>query len=144
MMMEMKEEILQEIKALGFEPIEIQDIGYLFECGDAHILYIPSEDDDDYLRFAIPNIYDVTEENSSFLLEIVNDANLELKYVKANMMGDYTLWLFFEHKRSVEEPLDDILEFMIRTLEYSRKHVLQNIYGELHDGTFDEADLITD
>ena len=128
--MEKKELILQELKALGFDLDFLEEESwYHLLYDDTHILYMPAEDDEDFLRFAIPAIFDVTDENRGSVLEIANKLNLDLKYVKATVMSD-SLWLFIEYKMTEGQQMDDLLEFAIRMLQYCKNYFRQLISGD--------------
>lgn len=133
--MDKKETILQEIKALGFNLDYLEEEEwYHFMYEDTHLLYMPAEDDEDFLRFAVPAIFDVTDENRAMVLEIANKVNMDLKYVKAVVMND-SLWLFIEYKMMDGQALDELLEFVIRILQYCRSYFQKIISGDEDDDT---------
>lgn len=128
--MEKTELILKELRALGLELEEVTDIGFHFICENSHFLFMPCENDENFLRFAIPGIFEVTEENRLFLLDIANKTNMDLKYVKAVIMDNETLWLFLEYRMVGEQSLDELLEFIIRMLLYCKQYVIRHIHGD--------------
>ena len=70
-----KELVLEKLESLGFSVVDAHEFGYVFEYEDLTFLYMP-DDDENFLRFALPNIFDATTENRSFVLELVNDTQV--------------------------------------------------------------------
>lgn len=112
-----KELILAKIEELGFSIEEAGDFGYVFKFEELTILYMP-DDDVNFLRFAVPNIYDVTDENKRFVLEVVNDTNMSIKYSKTCVYGD-SVWVFYEYRLFGEDNLEDIIEHSMLLLQAS-------------------------
>lgn len=112
-----KELILAQIEELGFSIEEAGDFGYVFKYEELTILYMP-DDDENFLRFAVPNIYDVTDENKCFVLEVVNDTNMSIKYSKTCVYGD-SVWVFYEYRLFGEDNLEDIIEHSMLLLQAS-------------------------
>jgi len=103
-----KTDVLETLAVLGFEVEEIPDFGFLFRYEGLSIVYMP-DDDENFLRFAAPHMFDVTEDNRAFVLEIVNETNLTIKYSKVCVYGDQ-VWAFYEHRLFGESDLEDIIE----------------------------------
>jgi len=132
--------ILNQLRALGFDlDILKKENCYHLIFEDTHILYMPAEDDNDFLRFAVPAVFDVTDENRGSVFEITNKLNSDLKYLKAIVMSD-SLWLFMEYRMTEGQQIDELLEFVIRMLQYSRNYFRKLISGD--DG--DDESLNTD
>ena len=112
-----KELILAKIEELGFSIQEAGDFGYVFNFEELTILYMP-DDDENFLRFAVPNIYDVTDENKCFVLEVVNDTNMSIKYSKTCVYGD-SVWVFYEYRLFGDDNLEDIIEHSMLLLQAS-------------------------
>lgn len=112
-----KELILAKFEELGFSIEEAGDFGYVFKYEELTILYMP-DDDENFLRFAVPNIYDVTDENKPFVLEVVNDTNMSIKYSKTCVYGD-SVWVFYEYRLFGEDNLEDIIEHSMLLLQAS-------------------------
>ena len=112
-----KELILAKIEELGFSIEEAGDFGYVFKIEELTILYMPDADEN-FLRFAVPNIYDVTDENKRFVLEVVNDTNMSIKYSKTCVYGD-SVWVFYEYRLFGEDNLEDIIEHSMLLLQAS-------------------------
>ena len=48
--MNQKEIIIDQLKAMGFEPVELGDAGFVFKYEDMNYLYMPDDDDEQFLR----------------------------------------------------------------------------------------------
>ena len=108
-----KKEVLEKLEMLGFDIEEVPDFGYIFKFEGLTLLYMP-DDDEDFLRFAAPNVFDVTDENRAFVLEVVNETNLTIKYSKVCAYGEQ-VWVFYEYRVFGGE-LEDIIEHSLYLL----------------------------
>ena len=131
-----KELVLQKLEELGFAAEEAGDFGYVFTFEELNILYMLDDDDDDFLRFAVPGIYDITEENLPLVLEVVNDTNKSIKYSKTCVYGD-DVWVFYEYHTIGNEHLEEILEHILRVLQITYFLFHRKIEG---DNTLPGAD----
>ena len=104
-----KNEVLEKLEVLGFDIEEVPDFGYIFKFEGLTLLYMPDDDDENFLRFAAPNIFDVTDENRAFVLEVVNETNLTIKYSKVCAYGEQ-VWAFYEYRLFGDGELEDIIE----------------------------------
>lgn len=127
--MKHKEQILDELKALGFTLEVLNDEVYHFVFEETHLLYMIDSDDDDFLHLAVPSLFEVTEDNMAFIQEVVNKINCEMKYVKAVIVKD-SLWLNVEYQLFGDPPLGELLESFIKALHYGKIYVHETIYGE--------------
>jgi len=110
-----KELVLAKLEELGFVWEAAGEFGYFFDFEDLHVLYMP-DDDVNFIRFAAPNIYDVTEENKALVLELVNKTNMSIKYSKT-CVWDEDVWVFYECKIYDENNLGDIIEHALLLLQ---------------------------
>ena len=124
-----KELVLSKLENLGFVTEEIPDLGHVFKYEEMAILYMPDDDDENFLRFAVPNIYDVTEENKPFVLEVVNDTNMAIKYSKTCVYSE-DVWVFYEYRLFEENDLEDIIEHCILLLQATYFLFHRKIEGE--------------
>ena len=111
-----KEKVLAQLEELGFALEEAGEYGYFFRFEGLNVLYMPDDDDENFLRFALPSIYDVTEENKDLVLEVVNNTNMAIKYSKTCVFGD-DVWVFYEYRLFGEDNLKGIIEHSMRLLQ---------------------------
>lgn len=110
-----KTDVLEKLAVLGFEVEEIPEFGFLFGYEGLSIVYMP-DDDENFLRFAAPHMFDVTEGNRAFVLEIVNETNLTIKYSKVCVYGDQ-VWAFYEYRLFGEDKLEEIVEHILLLIQ---------------------------
>lgn len=113
-----KELIINTLEEQGFKLEELDDLGYLFQYGESKFLLMPEDKDDDMLRFALPSIYDVNDDNRAMILDIVNDLNLCIKYTKACVYMD-GVWVFYEHRLSGNEDLNALIEHILNLMMFT-------------------------
>ena len=135
-----KKLVLSKLEELGFTVEEAGEYGYVFKYEGLAILYMP-DDDENFLRFAIPNIFDVTDENKDDVLEVVNATNLAIKYSKTCVYGD-DVWIFYEYRTFEDEHIEDILEHTMLLLQATYYLFYRKIEGDntLPDEDDDETE----
>ena len=124
-----KEQVLSKLEELGFTLEEVSGMGYVFKYEEINYLYLPDEDDEDFLRFAIPGIYDVTEDNKPLVMEVVNSTNMTIKYSKTCIYDD-DVWLFYEYRVFGDEHLEEIIEHSLRLLQVTYFMFFRKIEGD--------------
>ena len=124
-----KEIILQELNAMGYEPTEVESLGYVFCHEDKYFLYSP-DDDEEFLRIAIPQLYDVTEENRIDVIKALHETAYLIKYSKPVIMYTDSVWAIYEHKLVTTDNLSELLEHIIRVLEVTAFVFQKKINGE--------------
>lgn len=112
----MKEQILNVFATLGFQLEEMEGFGYGFQYEGINYLYMPNEEDEDFLNIAVPAIMEIYDDNSHAALMLMDKLNSTLKYVKANKLGD-SLWMFYERELFGGEDLEKLVSRMVLHLE---------------------------
>ena len=135
----MKEQILNTFAAMGFQMEEMEGFGYGFRYEGINYLYMPNDDDEDFLNIAVPAIVEINDENAHAAHMLMDKINSTLKYVKANKLGD-SMWLFYERELYGGEDFEKLLSRMILHLEAALnfyRNAMANIKEEL-DSTDDD------
>lgn len=141
--MNQKKIVLEQLNAMGFDTYEISEVGYLFNYEDINYLYM-TDDDEKFLRIAIPNLFDVTDENRIDVLEAMHDTAYLLKYAKVCIMNESSVWALYEHYLSSSDNLTELLEHIIMLLEATAQVFHKKITGEEVVGRSDDSDELTD
>ena len=135
----MKEQILNTFAAMGFQLEEMEGFGYGFRYEGINYLYMPNDDDEDFLNIAVPAIVEINDENVHAAHMLMDKLNSTLKYVKANKLGD-SMWLFYERELYGGEDFEKLLSRMILHLEAALnfyRNAMANIKEKL-DSTDDD------
>lgn len=120
--------IVKTLKELGFEPQKYDDLGYVFDMEGIHILYIGDEDTPSFIRFAVPSIFDITDENRAEITGIMYELTKELKYVKAFDIND-SVWISYEHCLVSPEELETLVAHIIYSLQHSLVYFNDKLTG---------------
>ena len=102
-----KRVILEKLEEFGFSVEEIPEFGYVFNYEGINFLYTPDNDDEDFLRFSVPNIFDVTEDNRTLVFDIINNTNLKIKYDKVCAYGN-NVWATYEHRIFNNDNIEEV------------------------------------
>lgn len=136
----MKEQILNTFAAMGFQLEEMEGFGYGFRYEGINYLYMPNDDDEDFLNIAVPAIVEINDENAHAAHMLMDKLNSTLKYVKANKLGD-SMWLFYERELYGGEDFEKLLSRMILHLEAALnfyRNAMANIKEELDSSDDDK------
>ncbi len=136
--MNQKKIVLDQLKAMGFEPVALGEVGYVFQYEDMNFLYRTDDDDEQFLRIVIPFLFEVTDENRVTVLEAMHDTVLLLKYAKMYIMDGTTVWAVYEHRLSAADDLSELLEHIICVLVAAARVFRKKINGEDVLDIFDE------
>ena len=142
--MNQKEIILDQLKAMGFEPIELGDVGFVFKYEGMNYLYMPDDDDEQFLRIVIPHLFEVTDENRVAVLDAMHETGLMLKYAKVCIMYENAAWAIYEHRFTSTDNLAELLEHIIRILEAAAHVFYKKINGEDVMGRSEESEDSSD
>jgi len=129
----MKEQILNVFAKLGFQLEEMEGFGYGFQYEGINYLFMPNEDDEEFLNISVPAILEINDDNIHAALMLMDKMNSTLKYVKANKLGD-GLWLFYERELFGGEDLEKLVSRMILHLEAAMnffRNTMASIKSEL-------------
>lgn len=109
-------EIKKIFKEMGFDLVSVSKEVYMFNFEDIKMLYLLDNEDSECLRLAIPCVYEITTENKDLMAEIINEANLRIKYAKALVISDQ-VWLNYEcfmpENTNVEEVITHCLMVLL-------------------------------
>lgn len=142
--MNQKEIILDQLKAMGFEPIELGDVGFVFKYEDMNYLYMPDDDDEQFLRIVLPHLFEVTAENRVAVLDAMHETGMMLKYAKVCIMHENAAWAIYEHRLTSTDNLAELLEHIIRVLEVAAHVFYKKISGEDVMGRSEELEDSSD
>ena len=140
--MNQKEIIFDQLKAMGFEHVELGNVGYVFKYEDMNYLYMPDDDDEQFLRIVIPHLFEVTDENRITVLDAMQETGLMLKYAKVCIMYENAVWAVYEHRLTSTDNITELLEHIIRVLEATVHVFYCKISGEEIMGRSEELEEV--
>lgn len=139
----MKEKVLEAFSELGFVLDDANGMGYRFDYEGVNMVYLQSENDEDFLNIAVPGIIETTDDNVLHTCAMMEKINSTLKYVKAYLFGK-NVWLFYERELIGEEDLPMVISSMIMHLESSLGFVdkvkadIERMMADDSDGSDDD------
>ena len=93
--MNLKDLMLDYLREEGYCPKETE-YGLEFKCEGKSFVFFYDEDDEQYFRLMMPNIFEVTDENRDAVLRALNQTNSDLKVIKAYTPIPDAVWVGFE------------------------------------------------
>jgi hypothetical protein len=134
-----KEDVIETLRSLGFDPQDNENDSFSLGFENLTVLYMWDEDDEDFYRAAIPAIFEVNDENREMVMELVNRANMRMKFTKTTIYGD-SVWIFYEASIWDDSLMEAIIEHSVYLLKATFYYFHSMIEGNEHDLTSDEKD----
>lgn len=113
-----KKEIGAYLTSEGLRPQET-DFGYVFEYQNLTFFIFWDDNDDQYLKIALPGIYNVDDNNRDDALAAANEVNKEWKVIKA-VVTDDEVWVVAEQFVDKDPNLSDLVPRTITILMEGR------------------------
>ena len=144
----MQPEIIRPILTrLGFfsNPVSDEWSALEFSFEGVNMLFLP-DDDEKCVMMAVPNIFGVDDENRMLVYETANELNNSMKFLKAGILSNESVWLTYEHFLGSNEVSEEIVEHMIRLLGagFVKFHNLINTDAEPADEEDETDDAMSD
>lgn len=121
-------EIKKKLQELGFDLKRVSNGFCLFTVEGTNILYVPDKQAPECLRFAIPCVYTVTDENKEFLSDIINETNLSVRYAKV-MVIEHQVWMVYEYHTMENVDMEEVITHCLLALLASKRAFLDLIEG---------------
>ena len=102
-----KKEVGAYLSSEGLRPKET-DFGYVFEYQNLTFFIIWDDKDDQYLKIALPGIFNVDDNNRDDALVAVNEVNKEWKVIKS-VVTDDEVWVVAEQFVDKDPKLSDLV-----------------------------------
>lgn len=117
--MNLKELMMQYLREEGYCPKE-DEYSIDFKCEGLGFAFLYDEDDDQFFRLMMPNIFEVTDENRDEVLRALNETNNRVKVAKLYTPIPTSVWAAFEVLVDSTPVLDDIVPRALATLRGAR------------------------
>lgn len=127
--MNLKELMLNYLREEGFCPKETE-YGLDFKCEGKTFVFFYDEEDEQYFRLMMPNIFEVTEENRDAVLRALNKTNSDLKVVKAYTPIPDAVWVGFEVLVDSTPVLADFVPRSLNMLRMAQQKFYEAIQEE--------------
>ena len=115
-----QEEIVNEIRRLCGQTILMPSLGWHFKYNGQVYFYVVGKDES-MVRFCIPFVAGLYSQDKGVLNEAVNDANRNVKFIKAlfSDRDEIKVSLDYDHKITEKESAKDIVPHIIKTLDFA-------------------------
>lgn len=125
----MKDQVIEEIKRLCGKVEWMPGLGYCFMINNMLCLYVYYRRNDS-LRFAIPYLATTTVENKEKMMNLINQTNREVKYIKAALLDNGSLTLTYDHKMVSGEKPKDVVPHIVKALDFASRYIKEKIENE--------------
>ena len=98
----------------------------MFEHNDLTFILFWDDNDNQYLKLALPGIYNVDDNNRDDALVAVNEVNIEWKVIKAVVLTD-EVWVVAEQLIDVDPNLSDLIPRTLQILMSGRESFYEHL-----------------
>lgn len=112
----------------GYSPKET-DFGFVFNHKNLTFLIFWDDNDNQYLKLALPGIYNVDDNNKLNSLKAANEVNKEWKVIKAVVTSD-EVWVVAEQLIDKDPNFPDLIPRTIQILMSGRKSFYEHLESE--------------
>lgn len=109
----------------GLRPEET-DFGFVFDYQKLTFFIFWDDDDNQYLKLALPGIYNVDDNNREDALVAANEVNLEWKVIKTVVYSD-EVWVVAEQLIDKDPNLSDLVPRTIKILMSGRTSFYEHL-----------------
>ena len=115
-----QEEIVNEMRRLCGQTILMPSLGWHFKYNGQVYFYVVGKDES-MVRFCIPFVAGLYSQDKGVLNEAVNDANRNVKFIKAlfSDRDEIKVSLDYDHKITEKESAKDIVPHIITALNFA-------------------------
>lgn len=128
-----KEQVLSALGALGFIPEEIDDVGYRFDYEGLTLLYSAEDDDTKCITLIAPNVFEISDDNRTDVLEAMVKVCGRVKYVQPHILFENQVWINYQHYFGENEVTPELIEHMIRVLSFATSTFHKILNGDDND-----------
>ena len=128
-----KEQVLKALSALGFIPEEIEGFGYRFDYEGLTLIYSEDDEDSKCVTLIAPDVFDISEDNRTAVLEAMVKLCGKMKYVQPHIMFENQVGLNYQYYTNDNEVTAALIEHMIRVLAFSTITFRKIINGDDND-----------
>lgn len=109
----------------GLRPQET-DFGFVFKYQNLTFFIFWDDDDNQYLKLALPGIYNVDDNNRDDALAAANEVNIEWKVIKTVVLSD-EVWVVAEQLIDKDPNLADLVPRTIKILMSGRESFYEHL-----------------
>ena len=109
----------------GLRPEET-DFGFVFEYQKLTFFIFWDDDDNQYLKIALPGIYNVDDNNRENALAAANEVNIEWKVIKTVVLSD-EVWVVAEQLIDKDPNMADLVPRTIQILVSGRESFYEHL-----------------
>lgn len=123
-----QEEIVNEIRRMCSQTIQMPSLGWHFKYNQQVYFYVVGKDEG-MIRFCIPFVAGLSLQDRELLKEAVNDTNRNVKYIKAMLSenDEVKVSLDYDHKITDLESAKDIVPHIIKSLDFAVRYLEERV-----------------
>lgn len=125
-----QEEIVNEIRRMCGQTIQMPSLGWHFKYNGQVYFYVVGKDES-MIRFCIPFVAGLSLLGKELLKEAVDDTNRNVKFIKAllSKSKDAKVSLDYDHKITENESAQNIVPHIIMALDFAARYLVAKTKG---------------
>ena len=119
-----QDEIVNEIRRMCGQTIQMPSLGWHFKYNDQVYFYVVGKDES-MIRFCVPFVAGLPSQDKELLKKAVNDTNRNVKYIKALLAEKKAakVYLDYDHKVTDKESAKEIVPHIIKALDFAVEYL---------------------
>ena len=105
---------------------EEEDYGFIFKHKNLTFYILWDDEDDQYIRLMLPNIYNVDDNNRIKAIKAANEVNIEWKVIKALVFSE-NVWVAAEQLIDKDPNLADMIPRTLQILMSGRESFYEHL-----------------
>ena len=125
-----QEEIVNEIRRMCGQTIQMPSLGWHFKYNGQVYFYVVGKDES-MIRFCIPFVAGLSLLGKELLKDAVDDTNRNVKFIKAllSKSKDAKVSLDYDHKITENESAQNIVQHIITALDFAARYLVAKTKG---------------
>lgn len=125
-----QEEIVNEIRRMCGQTIQMPSLGWHFKYNGQVYFYVVGKDES-MIRFCIPFVAGLSLLGKELLKDAVDDTNRNVKFIKAllSKSKDAKVSLDYDHKITENESAQNIVPHIIMALDFAARYLVAKTKG---------------
>ena len=119
-----QDEIVNEIRRMCGQTIQMPYLGWHFKYNDQVYFYVVGKDES-MIRFCVPFVAGLPSQDKELLKKAVNDTNRNVKFIKALLAEkkEAKVSLDYDHKITDKESAKEIVPHIIKALDFAVEYL---------------------
>ncbi len=116
--------IVNEIRKKCGNAELMMSMGCHFAYNGRHYFYISDKNNENVLRFCVPQLIKASDYDRELLTEAINETNRNVKFIKVVILKCGSVSIDYDHKLTSDKSIETIVPHIINSLDFASNYFL--------------------